>query len=244
MKRAAVALAACLTGCAGTWVSSEPLYPADWPAPEASTAQGDRADLSGTYRALSDPAGPLEYPPGGHPREMFFFVTFGPPVPPPRLGRRILPWHLAGCAGPEDQELWSALERFADALEPDAEHPDGREELGWVRLVERGEGTLDVACGVGGETLCSFALEPAPAGSGGIWRLPRGSTLVDGALVVHGAYRVSPLECSPGAERVAAGTFAFRRAVDGSLLMLESPSWAPAGGEVVFRKWWRWRTIR
>ena len=246
MRRAVTALAACLVGCAGTWTSSDPLYPADWPALVASGDAQTCPDLTGTYRAVSDPAGPLEYPPGGHPREMFMFVTFGPPRPVPALGRRILSWQLAGADGPADGDLWSGLERFAAAMRADPAHPDGQDEVGWVRVSAGAAGRFDIDCGIAEDTLLTFVLGPSPAPSlwEALWFLPaHGYTTVDGAMVIHGAFPASPVESRPGPNRFAGGSFTFHRAVDGSLVMLESLHWAPAGGEVVFRKWWRWRRI-
>ena len=114
-------LATCLSGCAGTWVSGRPIYPDSWPA---MVTEPGCPDISGKYRALSDEAAPLVYPPGRHPREMFFFVTYGKPEPVPLLGRRILPWHLAGAFKGRDQEVWHALTQYAATIEAEANNSD------------------------------------------------------------------------------------------------------------------------
>lgn len=232
--------------CAGCVTSSsEPIYPADWPALVKSKPDGSVPDLTGTYRAVSEPAAPLEYPSGGRPQEWFFFVPIGGRVPNPSLGRRTLAWHLAGLSGKDDGELWKGLERFSAALMPDARHPDGREDLGWVRLSRGAADAIDVRCGVDSETILEFVLERdtdstflAELGS-----RPSGYAVVDGGVQVCSTFPASPAECSPGPDATAVGYFTFHPAADGSIVMLESLYGAPAGGEIAFQKWWRWRRI-
>lgn len=239
-----VLLPACVPACVS--VSAEPLYPAAWPPRTLQLGDAPATDLCGTYHAVSDPAPALEYPRGGRPQESFFCVPMGPPVPLPPLGRRVLAWHLAGSAGPADGDLWRGLERFAAALGADDDHPDGRDDLGWVR-VERVEGDrYDVQCGVDGETLASFELAPSPSQGlfARLWTVPPGYVVDAGALVVHSVFPAGLVERSPGAHGLAGGSFTFWRSADGSLVMLESPHYAPPGGEVSLRKWWRWRPVQ
>lgn len=239
----ALAWAPFLAACAGTTSSDEPFYPRDWPPRAARADDGSGPDLCGTFRAVSDPAGPLEYPCGGYPHEMFLFVPYARAKPPAQLGRRNLSWHLASVLGPEDEGLWQDLARFAAALEPGPSAPDGEPDLGWVQVTRADGPTYAVRCGVGSAVSCSFLLEPSPAWHGwrSLWSYPPGYTLRDGGLVLRGAFVLSPLERAAESDGLAAGTFTFYRAVDGSLVMVESLHYAPRGGEVSFQKWWRWR---
>lgn len=248
MSRALLALASLLLqGCIATLSSSEPLYPTDWPALEPAGEHG-AVDLTGTWRAISEPAGPLVYPAGGQPREALLLIPFlpipipfGSQIPVPQLGRRILPWHLTGVMAEPDEPLRQGLERFSAAIGADA---DG---AGWVR-VQPGPGErLEVRCSVGDEVILAFELEPDRDRSAWnqLWTLPKGYSLQDGGLVVHSAFPLPAIERSPaaaaeGRNASAGGAFRFQRAVDGSLVMLESLQSADGGQEIVFRKWWRW----
>ena len=243
MKPTALVALCLAPACAGTVTSDAPLYPADWPA---LVARGDPSaqDPCGTYRAVSEAAGPLEYPPGGAPYEMFFFVPIGRP-PTPLLGRRTLAWHLASSMGPEEGELWQDLERFAAALQEAAAAPGGAQEVGWVRVASDGESAFVITCGVGAESACSFRLERRAERSWWqrLWSLPRGYARTKDGLSVVGAFPVPPEECPGSERRLAAGTFTFRRAVDGSLVMLENLHSAPMSNQLVFQKWWLWRPL-
>jgi hypothetical protein len=64
-----------LTGC-GTMTSSLPVYPSDWPGRMAGVEGPDCPDISGLYAAVSEPAAPMVYPPGGTPKEMFFIGSY------------------------------------------------------------------------------------------------------------------------------------------------------------------------
>jgi hypothetical protein len=242
MQRTCVALLVSLPACVS--VSDEPMYPAQWPPRTFERESSKVIDLSGTYRAVSDPAPALEYPHGGHPQEYFCGIPIGPPEPLPPLGRRVLAWHLAGIQRSDDGELWTNLERFAAALGADADHPDGHDDIGWVTVV-RHDDRYDVQCGVEVEALVSFELAPIPRRGflARWWTLPQGYSIDDGALVVHSAFPASSVERWPGTRGIAGGTFTFWRTVDGSLVMLEALNFAPAGGEINFRKWWRWRRV-
>lgn len=237
----------CLVAC-GTTSSSVPLYPADWPAlQKAGNRDSTTEPLHGIYRALSEPAGPLVYSRGGSPREIFFLVPVSGARPAPELGRRNLAWHIAGLlALPDGGEPWQELERFTAALEPDAEHPDGREDRGWVKLSDGGAGVLRIECGVGDEVLATLRLAPEPERTflEAMWTSTRGYRAEDGGLGVTAAFPLSPVERDPGGGNIAAGRFTFYRADDGSLVMLENLVGTPSGDSLAFRKWWRWPRLR
>lgn len=228
------ALAALVAGCAGTYTSSTPVYPKDWPARLTSEDASGCPDLSGTYRAVSEPAAPLVYPPGGAPAEMAFLVPYAKAKTPP-LGRRMLAWHLAGKFGPNDPLLHD-LKRFAAAIN-DAD-------AAWVRVLPGVDGKINVTCGLRHEAIVRFDLAPRNPDKSEFWNYQPGYICRNGSLIVRGVFPV------PAAERGhtnnedphAAGVFTFSRATDGSLVMLEDLYWSQ-GQEVVFAKWWRWRRI-
>lgn len=242
MKWMLLGCAVVIAGC-GTTGSSVPVYPAGWPALIKSK---NAPDLSGTYRAVSDPVGPLVYPRGGRPREIFFFVPVGEPERNATFGRRILPWHLAGLQGSNMQEQWGAIKQFAGEVEPDAEHPEGREEGGWVKVAGQSDGEIRVECGVKGESRGRFVLAPAgkrPA-LAGLWSNPRGYRIEDGGVKVVATFPVPEIERDGGVSALATGSFTFYRAADGSLVMLENLFGAPSTNTLVFQKWWRWRPVQ
>ncbi|MBS0197270.1 MAG: hypothetical protein JSR77_10975 [Planctomycetes bacterium] len=249
MKWLLLFVALFLPGCAGTWCSGEPLYPKDWPPIVAAATDHAPADLSGTYRAVSDPVGPMEYGPGDAPREMIFFISYGDPKTPPVVGRRILPWHLIGFQDEKHADVLKQLEAFSVALKPDAQHPDGQDDLGWVRLKcsRPGESNgIIMECGVDREPMVTTTLVPTPKQTPVDWltTMPGGYRILeDGAYEINSSFPASALEHFPDSTRNAAGTFRFYRTADGSLVMLESLHFAPAGGEVTFQKWWHWRRI-
>jgi hypothetical protein len=224
-------LIASLAGCAGTWSSGRPIYPDGWPLLQGSS---DCPDLSGTYRAISDEAGPLRYRPGEHPREMFLFVTHGKPEPLPPLGRRILPWHLAGVFG---GDAWNTLEGYAAVL--DTTHPDA--DSGWVRVTTLPHGTIGIRAGRDDHSLLELALRKEAHGRGrytsGIYQCE------DGAVVVIGAFPPPPVENPAGQNLHAGAKFRFFRAVDGSLVALEVKHADVVEGNLEFAKWWRWPRI-
>ncbi len=248
MKWPLLFVALFLPGCAGTWSSGEPLYPKDWP-PIAAAHDRAHPDISGTYRAVSDPVGPMEYAPGDAPREMIFFISYGDPKTPPIVGRRILPWHLIGFQDEKHAGVLKELEAFSAALRRDAQHPDGQDDLGWVRLsnATRGEtNVLTMECGVDREPMVTATLIPTPKQTPVEWltKMPGGYRILeDGAYEINSSFPASALEHFPDSNPHAAGTFRFYRTTDGSLVMLESLHYAPAGGEVTFQKWWRWRRV-
>jgi len=233
-----VALALALQGCIGTMSSSAPNYPDDWPALDI---RAGCPDLSGTYHAVSEAAAPLEYPYLGRPRTVFSVVIVpvpvGPEVDAPVLGRRLLPWHLAGAseASPEfppypagsPPDLWAGLEQYTEALGVDLDAPGDESGTDWVRIQAVPEGRLAVTAGRAEAVLLAFDS-------------PQAADCKDGALEIGGGFRSPPSE---GAETVYAFHH-FYRAVDGSLVMLESQSWASGNGKTLsFDKWWRWRRL-
>lgn len=224
-------LIASLAGCAGTWSSGRPLYPDGWPALKSSR---ECPDLSGTYRAVSEEAGPLRYRPGEHPREMFFFVTYGKPELLSPLGRRILTWHLAGVF---DGEVWNALQRYAALL--DTAHPDM--DSGWVRVTRRPDGALGIQAGRDDKQVLDLTLRKESHGWG---RYKSGVyDCKDGGLMVIGAFPPPPVENPTGQRLEAAAKFTFFRAADGSLVGLEEKYADVVEGNLAFKKWWRWRWI-
>ena len=230
-----------LSGCAGVWVSSRPIYPDSWPALAALDAERTCPDLSGTYLAVSDEAAPLVYPPGGHPREMFFFVTYGKPEPVPLLGRRILPWHLAGAFRSRDHDVWSALNRYASILETDAAHSDPNAAADWVRVEEMPDSVVKVRAQHHSKVLLSLVLKKEAQG---LWTYKSGIyECKDGGLVVIGSFPPPPEENPTGQSLDIGAKFTFFRAADGSLVALEEAYTGVVRGNMVFNKWWRWQRI-
>jgi len=234
-------LAICLSGCAGTWVSSRPIYPANWPALDTEQIC---PDLSGRYRSVSDEAAPLVYPPGGHPREMFMFITFGKPEPIPPLGRRILTWHLAGAFKDKnkDYEMWNALTLYAAALEAEVTQSDQKDEAGWVEIQKLANSTIEVRTGLHDKTLLNFTLRKEAQG---LWTYKSNVyNCKKGGLVIVNNFPPPPEE-NPNdiLSAVIGAFFTFYRAVDGSLVALEEAFTGVDGGNMVFNKWWRWQRI-
>ena len=232
-----------LSGCAGTWVSSRPIYPDSWPALIAPDSERTCPDLSGTYRAVSDEAAPLVYPPGGHPREMFMFVSFGKPKPVPPLGRRLLPWHLAGVFQQrnEDRDVWSGLTRYAAALEADAADSDRKDEAGWAQVRELPDSTVEVRAGLHDQTLLDLVLRKEAQG---LWTYKSHIYECEhGGLAVIGGFPPPPVENPTGTSIDVGAKFTFFRAADGSLVALEEAYTGVALGNMVFNKWWMWRRI-
>jgi hypothetical protein len=240
---AVLILVAGLSGCAGTWVSSRPIYPDSWPALVVQDAGRTCPDLSGKYLAVSDEAAPLVYPPGGHPREMFMFISFGKPVPVPPLGCRLLPWHLAGVfkSKDSDRDVYSALTRYAATLEVDYDHCNPKDEAGWVQVQELSNSLIDVHVGIHDQTLINFVLKKE---SQGLWTYK--SQIYEckgGGLSIIGGFPLPLAENPMGSTHDPGAVCTFFRAVDESLVMLEDPYFGPSKQSVVFRKWWRWRRI-
>jgi hypothetical protein len=233
----AVTLACAMLGCAGVWTSSPPVYPADWPDLEKPAGC---PDLTGRYQAVSEEAAPLTYPERGHPREMVLLVTYGERKPIPELGRRLLPWHLAG-AMPRDSDLWSTLEHFSKVLTGEAENLSRNSDSGWVRVRPGSDDRIQVEAGLDGSTLLDFEII---RGRQGYWTL-RGRTYDcrGGGLVIAGAFPPPPVENPTAHPEPAAAWHTFHRAVDGSLVMLEDQYVGQPEGTLVFKKWWRWRPI-
>jgi hypothetical protein len=226
-----------LSGCAGTWVSGRPIYPGSWPAIDTG---GKCTDLSGRYRAVSDEAAPLVYDRGDHPREMFFFVTYGKPQPVPLLGRRILPWHLAGAFNGRDQEEWNALTMYAATLEAAAYHSDPKDE-GWVEVQEAADRRIDIRVGLRGKTFLNFELRNE---SQGLWNYKSHVyECKEGGISVVGGFPPPPQENPTGQKGAIGAKFTFFRATDGSLVALEEAYTGVAQGNMVFNKWWRWRPV-
>ena len=218
------------SGCAGTWVSGRPIYPGSWPAIDTKR---ECPDLSGRYRAVSDEAAPLVYEPGDHPRKMFFFVTYGKPVPLPPLGRRVLPWHLAGAFDGRDQEQWNALSMFSATLEAEA---------GWVEIQEVADRAIDVRAGLHGKTFLNFVVRNETQS---LWNYKSHVyECEDGGIAVVGSFPPPPQENPTGQKGAIGAKFTFYRATDGSLVAIEVAHTGVVQGNMVFNKWWRWQPIK
>ena len=248
MKYFLITLALLLAGC-GTRESSVPLYPSDWPALVKGSGESC-PDISGTYRAVSEPVGPLLYPKGGAPREDLFFIKIGE-VPTPKLGRRVLPWHLAVRPS---EDVRDSLASFDLLLRPDDAHPDGKVDLGWVRITRADAGQFRIECGVDEQVMFAFMLKPAPAQSPVEWLVssPRGYVVDDGALATYCSITASKMEHvylnkygkALDYYEDAGGYFTFRCAADGSLVMVENLFYQRTrSNSLSFQKWWRWRRI-
>lgn len=226
-------------GCAGTWVSGRPIYPDSWPSLEIGR---ECPNLSGRYRAISDEAAPLIYKPGDHPREMFFFVTYGKPLSAPSLGRRVLPWTLAGVFHGKDQEDWNALTTYADRLEAENLHSGPNDEAGWVEIQEGKERTIEVRAGLDDRTLLKFTLRREDQG---LWSYKSHVyECEDNGIAVVGNFPPPPAE-NPTDQNIAIGAkFTFFQAKDGSLVALEEAYSGVNQGNMAFNKWWRWRRIK
>jgi len=227
-----------LVGCAGTWTSGRPIYPSSWPALDIGRGC---PDLSGKYLAVSDEAAPLAYEPGDHPRQMIFFVTFGEPVPLPPLGRRVLSWHLAGVFDRGDQEEWNALTMYATALEAAVRHAGSRREAGWVEVHEVADKIISVSAGLNGKTFLKLVLRNEAQG---LWTNKSHVYQCEmGGIAIYGSFPPPPKE-NPTSQEVSIGAkFTFFRATDGSLVALEEAYTGVTQGNMVFKKWWRWRPI-
>jgi hypothetical protein len=236
---AALLVAAGLPGCAGVRTSSPPVYPDDWPALVTSA---ECPDVSGTYRAVSDPAAPLVYPPGGHPRQMFMFVSYGEPESVPRLGRRVLPWHLAGVFPGKDDDAgaWDALAAFAARIETDATGSGTQTGGDWVEVRGPADDAIQVRAGIGDDTIVELSVR---RGSAGFWTYNSHTYGCDeGGMMIASAFPPPDVENPNGRPSAAVGAwFTFYRAVDGSLVALEEAYTGVGGDNMVFKKWWRWR---
>ncbi len=237
----ALLFTALLSGCAGTWTSSRPIYPDSWPAIVMPDPGQTCPDISGKYLAVSDEAGPLVYPPGGHPREMFMFVTYGPPKPVPPLGRRILPWHLAGEFDHKG-EIWAALSRYNALLEDYPAKSNRKDDAGWVQVQKLQSGLIEVRAGLRDQTLLQLSLRNEAQG----WWTYRTHIYEckDNGLMVYGGFPPPQVE-NPGNRpfAVIGAVFTFYRTADGSLAALEEAYTGVGGGNMVFNKWWIWQRL-
>jgi hypothetical protein len=219
-----------ISGCiAGTTGSGTPIYPANWPA-IVPTSGHACPRLTGTYAALSEQAAPLVYRPGGRPQEKFMFVPIGPPEPTPALGRRLLPWHLAGEFD-ETSEIWKQLKQFSIQASVDGN-------AGAVDVRELPDGVIQVRVLVNQQPFLQFDLHEGQRH----WTYaPQRYECRSGALIVHGSFLPPQQENPIGAPGGVAVVNSFYAGVDGSLLMLEVPVGGSVGQDGLFQKWWRWR---
>lgn len=223
-----------LTGC-GTMTSSIPVYPSDWPGRMAGVEGPECPDISGLYAAVSEPAAPMVYPPGGAPKEAVFLVPipFATAEAPRHLGRRNLAWHLASRFEEDEQ-----LVRFSKTI------ASGDAGSAWVRVKPPSAGVIKILAGVGSKTLVTYDLLPRDGRKSELWTYQHGYKCRDGKLLVRGVFPVPKEEQEPGVENpIAAGLFTFMRAEDGSLVMLENIYYSRGGQEISFQKWWRWRRL-
>ncbi|MCP5178982.1 MAG: hypothetical protein H6993_18685 [Pseudomonadales bacterium] len=225
-----------LTGCVAVRVSSEPVYPENWPAWVAASGC---PDISGTYHAISDAAAPLIYPPGGHPRMSLLVIPMGPLEPVPSLGRRLLPWHLAGLFSERDTTLFAQLSAFEADVNRFA-NEEGQDADAWVAVTRTAENELTISTGIGASHGPMFSIHE---GRMGWWTYNSRVYQCDhGTLVVTGAFPPPAAENPRGWQDDSVGAhFTFHRAADGSLVALEEAYTGVSGGNMVFNKWWRWQ---
>jgi hypothetical protein len=232
---AALVVAAWLPGC--YVLSGRPIYPDRWPSTSTADPRSACPDISGTYRALSDEAPPLAYPPGDAPH----MAPFGSPPPAPPLGRRVLAWHLAGTG--KGKEEWAALIAYAGSVEADL-FPSGRgEDPGWVRVQQQPGGLIEVQAGLREQASVQFAIREYSGWGEGFAGAARAYQCREGGLTVWGGFEPPPAENPSGETGGAYAKCTFSRAVDGSLVMLEEPYAGVPRGTMAFKKWWRWRPI-
>lgn len=230
-----------LSGCAGTWVSSRPIYPDSWPALVLMDSGQICPDISGKYLAVSDEAAPLVYPPGGHPRDMFMFVTYGAPKPIPPIGRRVLPWHLAGEFD-HKSDVWATLSRYSALLKDYPSNSNRKDDAGWVQVQKLQSDLIEVRAGLHDQMLVLLKLRNEVQG----WWTYRSHIYEceDGGLVVYGGFPPPPVENPAGRPSAVIGAvFTFYRTVDGSLVALEEAYTGVGRGNMLFNKWWIWRRI-
>ena len=233
-----LSLPACIVG---DRTSGRPIYPDNWPALEVK----DKCpDISGRYRAISDEAAPLVYERGDNPSAALWLLVaiplpFGRPDVP-ALGRRVLPWHLAGVFG-SDKEDWDALTAYETAVGAALLRTGLDDEAGWVEVRESTDGGITVQAGLHDQAMVSFALRKERQG---LWDYKSHVyTCSNQGLAVAGIYPAPPVENPLGHEPSTNAEFTFYRASDGSLVGIESDSGGVAGGTTLFQKWWRWRRI-
>ncbi len=206
-----------------------PLYPADWPARDLGHQQ---PDLSGVYRAVSEEAAPLVYPPGGHPRRWGLFGDRDELMPSPKLGRRVLPWMLAGVFRPNDP-AWGEMLRYQQSLTTES----GKESA-WVRIRQDKDGRIEIRAGIGDVVKFVHELRHEEIGTRGY---PSAYTYdwEDGGMLVISGFP-EPHEENPNGGIAHANCY-FYRARDGSLVMAEEMF--HGRGTLKFKKWWRWRRM-
>jgi len=228
-----------LSGC--YFGSSRPIYPASWPSLSALDAGRTCPDLSGTYRAVSDEAASLVYPPGHAPQTKILFVPIEKLEPSPPLGLRILPWHLAGSLGEEKSDLWNALIHYSALLDIYTANFDHKDDAGWVRVQELPDALIEVDAGLHDQMLLHFALKKEAQG---FWHYRSHIyECKNGGLVVFSGFIPPRIENPTGATNGVGARCTFFRAVDGSLVMLEAPYTGVQQGTMSYQKWWRWRRI-
>lgn len=230
-----VILAAGVSGCVGTRVSSRPVYPESW---ASLNTQHACPDLTGKYSAVSEEAAPLVYPAGREPREIAFFVTHGKPEAPPALGRRILTWHLAGVFEKTDPDIWNALTRYAASLETNTNRSDTTSENGWVLVRTQSDRSIAIHAGLHDKTLLDIHLRQEAQGF--VKHKNHVYQCKNSGLRINGSFPPPSAENPNNTNAYA--NFTFYRAVDGSLVMLEE-AYADSH-TLVFKKWWRWRPIK
>ena len=190
---------------------------------------------------MSDEAAPLVYALGDQPREMVFFITFGNPVPVPRLGRRVLPWHLAGAFDGRDQEDWNALNMYTDTLEAETRHSDPNGEAGWIEVQPVADIAIDVRAGLHDKTFLHFVVRNEAQS---LWTYKSHVYECEkGGIAIVGSFPPPPEENPTGQKGAIGAKFTFFRATDRSLVALEEAYTGVAQGNMVFNKWWRWQRI-
>lgn len=233
-----------LSGCGGRInANSRPVYPENWPALETSTVGKICPDISETYRAISEEPAPLVYPPGFHPRQLAFLAKNRKPFPILPLGRRILPWQLAGIQlygdyyhqqHDNNQDLWNALERYSEDIEAETVQPGLNKKADWVRVLNLPDNRIEVNAGLHERTAVRFVLKKEFS----IFTTTNLYACKDGGVMIYSGFLRPAVETVEGHNTAyATAFFTFYRTVDGSLVAFEE------GTDWIFGKFWLWRRV-
>jgi hypothetical protein len=173
---------------------------------------------------------------------MVMGVSYGKPMPVPPLGRRVLPWHVAGAFDSRDDDVWNSLATYASALDSEDRGAEKPGAIGWVEIRNAADGTLQVRAGLRDRTYVNVALSRKGQG---LWTYKSHVyECAKGGIVIVGAFPPPPAENPYGMQTSGIGAeFTFYPASDGSLVALEEAYTGVTGGNMIFNKWWRWRRM-